>query len=456
MLVVTPNLCFDRTLLVDAFEAGAITRPHTVRVTPGGKGVNVARTLRDLGLAARLLGFVPDRDHEHFTALAAEEGLDLVAVPVPGDLRCATIIIERSARATVLNEPGPATSAEDADRLLAAVDETLGRRGAAWWSAPGACHPACRRTSTDGCATSPAPAARWAWSTRPGRSWPRRSPTARTSSRRTCTRPRGPARPGRRVVPRRRPRRRGPLAGDRAPPPSCVARGARRAVVTAGAHGAAFTDGAQAFWVPAPDVTVRNPIGAGDSLVGGLAAALATAGATGLTGGGWSATAWRSPAPPWRARAPGGSTPDGRASWAPSSRRPRRERPTVYDVAAEAGVSIKTVSRVINGAPNVSPTVRERVQRAAERLHYVPNSLARSLKAGTGDTIGVVIDTIADPFFAALTSAVEERALELGLGTVFGSTGFDPLRERRQVERMAMQRVRALILAPDAGTRTTT
>ena len=87
-----------------------------------------------------------------------------------------------------------------------------------------------------------------------------------------------------------------------------------------------------------------------------------------------------------------------------------------------------------------------------EELHYVPNTLARSLKAGRGDTIGVVIDTIADPFFAALTSAVEERALAEGLGTVFGSTGFDADRERAQVERMAMQRVRALILAPTQGT----
>lgn len=126
-------------------------------------------------------------------------------------------------------------------------------------------------------------------------------------------------------------------------------------------------------------------------------------------------------------------------------------RPTLHDVAAEAGVSIKTVSRVVNGGSNVSPEVRERVEGAVERLHYVPNTLARSLKAGTGDTIGVVIDTIADPFFATLTSAVEERALDLGLGTVFGSTGFDPARERRQVERMAMQRVRALILAPTEG-----
>jgi LacI family transcriptional regulator len=127
-------------------------------------------------------------------------------------------------------------------------------------------------------------------------------------------------------------------------------------------------------------------------------------------------------------------------------------KPTVHDVAAEAKVSIKTVSRVVNGAANVSPEVRERVERAIDRLHYVPNTLARSLKVGRGNTIGVVIDTIADPFFAALTSAVEERALAEGLGTVFGSTGFDAEREQAQVERMAMQRVRALILAPTQGT----
>ncbi len=49
--------------------------------------------------------------------------------------------------------------------------------------------------------------------------------------------------------------------------------------------------------------------------------------------------------------------------------------------------------------------------------------------------VGVVIDTISDPFFAALTSAVEVAALDAGLATVFGSTGFDPERERRHVER---------------------
>jgi LacI family transcriptional regulator len=127
------------------------------------------------------------------------------------------------------------------------------------------------------------------------------------------------------------------------------------------------------------------------------------------------------------------------------------KRPTLHDVAKKAGVSIKTVSRVVNDEGNVSAEVRERVEAVVEELHYVPNTLARSLKAGRGDTIGVVMDAIADPFFAALTSTVEERALAEGLGVVFGSTGFDADRERAHVERMVQQRVQALILAPTPG-----
>jgi LacI family transcriptional regulator len=123
-------------------------------------------------------------------------------------------------------------------------------------------------------------------------------------------------------------------------------------------------------------------------------------------------------------------------------------RPTLHDVAAEAEVSIKTVSRVVNDEGNVSDGVRERVLAVVERLQYVPNTLARSLKVGLGDTVGVVIDSIADPFFAALTSAVEATALQAGLNVVFGSTGYDVERERRLVDRMVMQQVRGLVLAP--------
>jgi LacI family transcriptional regulator len=127
------------------------------------------------------------------------------------------------------------------------------------------------------------------------------------------------------------------------------------------------------------------------------------------------------------------------------------KRPTVHEVADEAGVSIKTVSRVVNAEGNVSDTTRERVLAAVDKLHYVPNGLARSLKVGLGDTIGVVIDSIADPFFAALTSAAEATALEAGLTVVFGSTGYQEQRERSQVERMVIQQVRGLILAPVQG-----
>lgn len=123
----------------------------------------------------------------------------------------------------------------------------------------------------------------------------------------------------------------------------------------------------------------------------------------------------------------------------------------MHDVAEEAEVSIKTVSRVVNGERNVSEAVRDRVLAAVEKLHYVPNGMARSLKVGLGDAVGVVIDSIADPFFAALTSAVETRALKAGLTVVFGSTGYDADRERRQVERMVMQRVRGVVLAPVQG-----
>jgi LacI family transcriptional regulator len=127
------------------------------------------------------------------------------------------------------------------------------------------------------------------------------------------------------------------------------------------------------------------------------------------------------------------------------------KRPTLHDVAAEAEVSIKTVSRVVRGEANVSAEVRDRVQRAVKSLNYVPNSLARSLKVGLGDSVGVVIDGIADPFFSALTSAVETVAHQAGLNVVLGSTGLDPERERAQVDRLMMQQVRGLVIAPAPG-----
>ena len=123
-------------------------------------------------------------------------------------------------------------------------------------------------------------------------------------------------------------------------------------------------------------------------------------------------------------------------------------RATVYDVARVAGVSIKTVSRVVNGSDQVSDATRARVLTAVNELAYVRNSVAHSLRTGSGDAIGVVIDSIADSFFAKLVSVIEERMLAEGISVLIASTGRSASRERGQVARMAGQNVRALLIAP--------
>lgn len=125
--------------------------------------------------------------------------------------------------------------------------------------------------------------------------------------------------------------------------------------------------------------------------------------------------------------------------------------PGIKDVAAQSGVSIKTVSRVVNGEAPVSPDTRRRVLDAIQNLGYVPNTAARSLKSGTGGAIGVVIDSLADPFFASLVSAIEARALTEGLSVLVASTGLDADREREQIlSLVAGHQVAGIILAPVA------
>lgn len=125
-----------------------------------------------------------------------------------------------------------------------------------------------------------------------------------------------------------------------------------------------------------------------------------------------------------------------------------RDRASIKDVAATAGVSVTTVSRVINDVATVEPELRARVEAAVAALNYVPNTVARSLKTGAGNTIGVVVDSIDDVFFSSVVSAIEQRAIAFGLGVVVCSTGFDAKREREQILRLASQHVRGIILAP--------
>jgi LacI family transcriptional regulator len=120
------------------------------------------------------------------------------------------------------------------------------------------------------------------------------------------------------------------------------------------------------------------------------------------------------------------------------------------EVAALAGVSLKTVSRVINAEPSVAPELVARVNRAAAALDYRPNLTARSLRSSDGRTltIGVVLEDVANPFSSALHRAVEDLARVRGVAVFAGSVDEDPDRERALTTALISRRVDGLIIMP--------
>src|SRR5215218_8228274 len=91
---------------------------------------------------------------------------------------------------------------------------------------------------------------------------------------------------------------------------------------------------------------------------------------------------------------------------------------TLEDVAREAGVSIKTVSRVVNRESGVKPETAARIEEVALRLGYRPNELARSLKGRRSRTIGLIVTDIANPFFADCCKAIEGVARKRGYSVI--------------------------------------
>jgi LacI family transcriptional regulator len=123
-------------------------------------------------------------------------------------------------------------------------------------------------------------------------------------------------------------------------------------------------------------------------------------------------------------------------------------KPTIYDVARLAGVSIKTVSRVTNGDSYVAADTAGRVRRAIEELGYLANPIARSLRIGRDDAVGVIVESIGDPFFASVIESVEDAAREAGLFLLIASAGQTPDQERAAVRGMLNRSVRGLIIVP--------
>ena len=123
----------------------------------------------------------------------------------------------------------------------------------------------------------------------------------------------------------------------------------------------------------------------------------------------------------------------------------------IKDVAAAAGVSVGTVSNVLNKPEAVSEERRERVQRVIEQLGYVPNDAARQLKAGVSRAIGLVVLDTSNPFYGAMALHAEDEAEERGLGLFVANSRGQHEKEKFYLSLFEQQRARGILVAPTAG-----
>ncbi len=120
----------------------------------------------------------------------------------------------------------------------------------------------------------------------------------------------------------------------------------------------------------------------------------------------------------------------------------------IRDVAERAGVSVGTVSNVLNRPEEVSPESVERVTRAIEELGYVRNDAARKLRAGDSRTVGFVVLDGQNPFYNDVVRGAEDEATRHGIAILYGNTDEDVSRERLYLDLFQEQQVRGLLIAP--------
>lgn len=117
------------------------------------------------------------------------------------------------------------------------------------------------------------------------------------------------------------------------------------------------------------------------------------------------------------------------------------------DVAEEAGVSVTTVSHVINDTRYVSPELTNRVENAIEKLDYRPDLIAKGLKQGNTNTIGLVISEISNPFYPRVVKGVEDYAREHNHSLMLFNTDEEPVEEKNVISFLQSQRVSGFILS---------
>jgi len=120
---------------------------------------------------------------------------------------------------------------------------------------------------------------------------------------------------------------------------------------------------------------------------------------------------------------------------------PNRARPTIYDVARLAGVSPSTVSRMLNGKGQFAPATRTAVEQAVEQLRYRPNTIARSLRTKSTQTIAFLLPYVPDPFFVSLIGGIQQHALNHDYAILLCVTEGDPEREERYLHLLQAKQV---------------
>ncbi len=118
---------------------------------------------------------------------------------------------------------------------------------------------------------------------------------------------------------------------------------------------------------------------------------------------------------------------------------------TIYDVAREANVSMATVSRVVNGNPNVKPATRKKVNEVIERLGYRPNAVARGLASKKTTTVGVIIPDISSIFYAELARGIEDIATMYKYNIILSNSDSNEEKEMRLIQTMLGKQVDGLV-----------
>src|SRR5690349_14387982 len=127
------------------------------------------------------------------------------------------------------------------------------------------------------------------------------------------------------------------------------------------------------------------------------------------------------------------------------------QKVNIVDIAKKAGVSISTVSRVLNGKAEefrISEKSQQKIRETARKLNYVPNQFAANLKSGKSNTIALIIPSLSNPFFAGIASEINAEVRNRGYITIIGDSDENQDIENEELLQMQSRNIEGLVIAP--------